>query len=132
VQLVKPAPSACSTNKMNAELVIGPSITFYTAAYGGLEALSHAYENLIAKRIDGAIVGSSASHVDPKLSINYQLMGYLSPDGRTKVFDANGMFRLISSDYENGNVFLRTWRNALYNYYCYIKSYQDPASNICK
>lgn len=68
----------------------GPSITYYSGICGGIDALTAAYENLTNGRIDAAIVGASASLIDPKLSLNYQLMGMLSADGLCRVFDAQG------------------------------------------
>lgn len=71
--------------------ILGPSSTYYSGITGGLEALTAAYENLLEGRIEAAIVGASASFIDPKVSLNYLLMGILSSDGLSRVFDAQGI-----------------------------------------
>ncbi|XP_065222314.1 fatty acid synthase-like [Planococcus citri] len=73
----------------------GPSVTFHGCVLGGLEALSTAYHNIAVGRIDAAIVGVASSVIDPKISVNFFKMGYLSPDSICRAFsqDANGYVR---------------------------------------
>ena len=58
--------------------------------YGGLEALTAAYQNIAEGRIESAIVGGSSSIIDPKLSVSFVRLGFLSPDALTRSFDADG------------------------------------------
>ncbi|KAK7602868.1 hypothetical protein V9T40_006842 [Parthenolecanium corni] len=66
----------------------GPSHSFYNGLLGGFEALSAAYQGVASGRIDAAIVGASSAIVDPKISLHFVQLGYLSPDALCRSFDA--------------------------------------------
>lgn len=55
-----------------------------------MEALSTAYHSIADGRIDAAIVGGSSSIIDPKISVSYMKMGYLSPDSYCRAFSKDG------------------------------------------
>lgn len=98
----------------NIIIVLGPSFTFGGGVYGGLEALAAAYQNIAEGRIESAIVGGSSSIVDPKLSVSFLRLGFLSPDGLTRSFDANCKFK---------GIFCYVVISLKYVYYSYSCSY---------
>lgn len=57
---------------------------------GGLEAITIAYEGIKNGHFDAALVGSVSLVLLPELSYHYKELGLLSPDGKTKSFDAAG------------------------------------------
>lgn len=70
--------------------ISGLSYTYYSDVSGGLEALSAAYQNIREGRIEAALVGCSSSIIDPKISLSFLRLGFLSPDAICRAFDANG------------------------------------------
>jgi phthiocerol/phenolphthiocerol synthesis type-I polyketide synthase D len=57
---------------------------------GGLEAITVAYEGIKSGRFDAALIGSIGLVLLPELSYHYKELGLISPDGKTKSFDAAG------------------------------------------
>jgi acyl transferase domain-containing protein len=57
---------------------------------GGLEAITVAYEAIKSGHFDAAIVGSISLVLLPEVSYHYKQLGLISPDGKTKSFDAAG------------------------------------------
>ncbi|XP_033608867.1 fatty acid synthase [Cryptotermes secundus] len=55
---------------------------------GGLEALTVAYNTIRSGRCDAALIGSISLVLLPAGSYHYKELGLLSPDGKTKSFDA--------------------------------------------
>nr|QCW07584.1 fatty acid synthase 4 [Blattella germanica] len=66
-----------------------PSYTVISMETAGIEALTTAYNGIKNGLYDTAIVGSISLVMVPELSYHYQGLGLLSPDGRTKSFDAS-------------------------------------------
>jgi phthiocerol/phenolphthiocerol synthesis type-I polyketide synthase D len=56
----------------------------------GIEAITIAYEEIKSGRFDAALVGSISLVLLPELSYHYKELGLISPDGKTKSFDAAG------------------------------------------
>jgi phthiocerol/phenolphthiocerol synthesis type-I polyketide synthase D len=57
---------------------------------GGLEAITVAFEGIKSGQFDAAIIGSISLVLLPELSYHYKELGLISPDGKTKSFDAAG------------------------------------------
>ncbi len=76
---------------------IGPSHTFYHGALGGLDAMTIAYDQISSGQIDAALVGAPNSIIDPKLSLQYVGLNYLSPDALCRAFDEQGECRRLFS-----------------------------------
>lgn len=71
-------------------LVLGPSFTYFADVLGGMEALATGYKYVSDGFVDAAIVGVSASIIDPKVGLQFVALGLLSPDGCTRAFDKSG------------------------------------------
>ncbi|XP_011878072.1 PREDICTED: fatty acid synthase [Vollenhovia emeryi] len=69
--------------------VIGPSYTVDSACSSSLVALEHAYRSICDGQCDAAIVGGSNLCLHPYVSLQFSRLGVLSPDGRSKAFDAD-------------------------------------------
>ncbi|XP_024885303.1 fatty acid synthase [Temnothorax curvispinosus] len=69
--------------------VTGPSYTLDSACSSSLVALEHAYRCLQDGQCDSAIVGGSNLCLHPYVSLQFARLGVLSPDGRSKAFDAD-------------------------------------------
>ena len=89
-QLIWRFATGCGDYLIICAHILGPSFTFGGGIYGGLEALASAYQNIAEGRIESSIVGGSSSIIDPKLSVSFLRLGFLSPDGLTRPFDADG------------------------------------------
>jgi acyl transferase domain-containing protein len=57
---------------------------------GGLEAITEAYKAIKSGHFDAAIIGSVSLVLLPEISYHYKELGLISPDGKTKSFDASG------------------------------------------
>ncbi|XP_046415450.1 fatty acid synthase-like isoform X1 [Neodiprion fabricii] len=68
----------------------GPSYAVDSACSSSLFALDHAYKAIRTGQCDAAIVGGCHLCLHPFVTQQYFLLGTLSPDGRCKVFDAEG------------------------------------------
>ncbi|KAG5316385.1 FAS synthase, partial [Acromyrmex insinuator] len=69
--------------------VTGPSYTLDSACSSSLIALEHAYRCLQDGQCDAALVGGSNLCLHPYVSLQFSRLGVLSPDGRSKAFDAD-------------------------------------------
>ncbi|XP_018362103.1 PREDICTED: fatty acid synthase [Trachymyrmex cornetzi] len=67
----------------------GPSYTLDSACSSSLIALEHAYRCLQDNQCDAALVGGSNLCLHPYVSLQFSRLGVLSPDGRSKSFDAD-------------------------------------------
>jgi acyl transferase domain-containing protein len=57
---------------------------------GGIEAITIAYNAIKSGRFDAALIGSISLVLLPEGSYHYKELGLISPDGKTKSFDAAG------------------------------------------
>jgi acyl transferase domain-containing protein len=57
---------------------------------GGLEVITEAYKAIKSGHFDAVIVGSVSLVLLPEISYHYKELGLISPDGKTKSFDASG------------------------------------------
>jgi acyl transferase domain-containing protein len=57
---------------------------------GGLEAITEAYRAIKSGNFDAVLIGSVNLVLLPELSYHYKELGLISPDGKTKSFDASG------------------------------------------
>jgi len=57
---------------------------------GGLEVITEAYKAIKSGQYDAVIVGSVGLVLLPEISYHYKELGLISPDGKTKSFDASG------------------------------------------
>ncbi|KAK8771352.1 hypothetical protein V5799_025402, partial [Amblyomma americanum] len=69
----------------------GPSVTVDTACSSAMIALNHALLALRAGQCDAAIVGGSNIFLKPATTLSFLRLGMLSPEGRCKSFDSNGL-----------------------------------------
>jgi len=68
----------------------GPAISVHTACSTSLVAVAMAVDSLRAGRCRMALAGGSSITCPPRSGYLYQEGSMLSPDGRTRTFDANG------------------------------------------
>ncbi|XP_014477063.1 PREDICTED: fatty acid synthase [Dinoponera quadriceps] len=69
--------------------VTGPSYTLDSACSSSLYAMEHAFRCIQDGQCDAAIVGGANLCLHPYVSLQFSRLGVLSPDGRSKVFDAD-------------------------------------------
>ncbi|XP_012251516.2 fatty acid synthase-like [Athalia rosae] len=67
----------------------GPSYSVDTACSSGLYAMDHACKAIRNGECDAAIVGSANLCLHPYVALQFSRLGVLSPDGRSKSFDAD-------------------------------------------
>ncbi|XP_043469524.1 fatty acid synthase-like [Leptopilina heterotoma] len=65
----------------------GPSINIDASCCGGITVLEEAFKAIKEKRAESAIIGCSNVVLHPNMSLQFRLLGLLSPDGITKSFD---------------------------------------------
>lgn len=68
----------------------GPSVTIDTACSSSLVGFHLGNQSIRSNESDMAIIVGSALHFDPTIFITMTDLGFLSPDGRCRAFDANG------------------------------------------
>ncbi|KAL1484915.1 hypothetical protein MTO96_032291 [Rhipicephalus appendiculatus] len=68
----------------------GPSVAMDTACSSTMTALNEAVQALRSGRCEAAIVGGSNVTLAPAVSLHFQRLGMLAPDGKCKAFDADG------------------------------------------
>ncbi|XP_022181593.1 fatty acid synthase-like [Myzus persicae] len=68
----------------------GPSYAVDSGSSGSLMAFEHAYRMLKTGVVDGVVVAGCSLLLNPVLSVMLQRMNSVSPDGKSKPFDASG------------------------------------------
>ncbi|CAN8007381.1 unnamed protein product, partial [Ixodes pacificus] len=68
----------------------GPSFYVDSACSSVMTALNQAMLALRSGQCEAALVGGSTLTLNPAIALGFKLIGTLSPDGKCKVFDANG------------------------------------------
>ncbi|VVC46315.1 Hypothetical protein CINCED_3A018656 [Cinara cedri] len=68
----------------------GPSYAIDSGSSGGLLAFEHGYRLLKTGTVDGVIVAGTSLLLNPVLSVMMQKMNLISPEGKSKPFDASG------------------------------------------
>ncbi|KAH9365944.1 hypothetical protein HPB48_022217 [Haemaphysalis longicornis] len=96
----------------------GPSETVDTACASTMTALNHAVLAIRSGKCEAAIVGGSNFLFNPASSVALHRMTMLSPEGKCKVFDANGI------TYPSGNAREKLLREA------YAEAKVDP-HDVC-
>ncbi|XP_037286488.2 fatty acid synthase [Rhipicephalus microplus] len=102
---------AMFSNRISYSLdLLGPSMTIDTACSSTMVALSEALLAMRSGRCEAAIVGGAGLTLDPHLMTNYNLLGILSKDGKSRPFDtkSNGYVRSETV----GAFFLQRYSNA--------------------
>ena len=69
--------------------LMGPSLTVCTACSAGLTALHTAINGLLAGDCDQALVSSAHSLGSRRMSVGFNALGVISPQGRSNSFDAD-------------------------------------------
>ncbi|WP_169811001.1 type I polyketide synthase [Nocardia amamiensis] len=89
------APSVAAGRLAYALGLQGPAVTLDTACSSSLVALQSAWDGLRAGRCDLALVGGVNLQLAPETTIGFCRLASLSPDGRSRAFDAdaNGYVR---------------------------------------
>lgn len=68
----------------------GPSVAYDSNWVSGIEVLRLAYNAIKTGQCDSVIVGTANLAIHAEFQFIYNDMGLLSPDGKTRAFDANG------------------------------------------
>ncbi|MFD0364918.1 SDR family NAD(P)-dependent oxidoreductase [Nocardia sp. GCM10030253] len=89
------APSVAAGRVAYALGLQGPAVTLDTACSSSLVAVQSAWDGLRAGRCDLALVGGVNLQLAPETTIGFCRLASLSPDGRSRAFDAdaNGYVR---------------------------------------
>ncbi len=80
-------------NRLN---LTGPAVSVHTACSTSLVAIAQAFTSLRAGQCDMALAGGSSITCPPRSGYLYQDGAMLSPDGRTRSFDANAQGTVFS------------------------------------
>lgn len=73
-------------------LYAGPSYACDSGSSGSLVAFEQAYRMLKTGTVDGVIVVGCSLLLNPVLSVMLQKMNTISPEGKSKPFDASGKY----------------------------------------
>ncbi len=74
--------------------ISGPSYSIDVACASSLMAVDQALQSIRSGQCEAAIVGGSNLGLDPKVSVQLQKLGLLSPDGIHRSFDEAGGFAI--------------------------------------
>ena len=72
--------------------ILGPSYNIDSACSSGALAMTHAFDAVRRGKIEGAIVAGSNLILSPAVSVQFNKLKMLSPDGKCKVFDESCKF----------------------------------------